>query len=45
MELNMTNYIYEVVENGYYEETMSWQHAIDLFNHAGPLLGQDKRTN
>jgi hypothetical protein len=37
MELNMTNYIYEVIENGYYEETESWQNAIDLFNHAGPL--------
>jgi hypothetical protein len=37
MELNMTNYIYEVIENGYYEETENWQHAIDLFNHAGPL--------
>ena len=44
MELNMTNYIYEVVENGYYEETENWQHAIDLFNHAGPLMGQDRRA-
>ena len=44
MELNMTNYIYEVVENGYYEETENWQHAIDLFNHAGPLMGQPKRA-
>jgi len=44
MELNMTNYIYEVIENGYYEETENWQHAIDLFNHAGPLKGQEKRV-
>ena len=42
MELNMTNYIYEVVENGYYEETENWQNAIDLFNQAGPLKGQDR---
>jgi hypothetical protein len=44
MELNMTNYIYEVIENGYYEETENWQHAIDLFNHAGPLRGHEKRV-
>ena len=44
MELNMTNYIYEVIENGYYEETENWQHAIDLFNQAGPLMGQDRRA-
>jgi len=42
MELNMTNYIYEVIENGYYEETENWQHAIDLFNQAGPLRGQER---
>ena len=44
MELDMTNYIYEIIENGYYEETENWQHAIDLFNQAGPLNGQDKRV-
>lgn len=44
MELNMTNYIYEVIENGYYEETENWQHAIDLFNQAGPLRGQERRA-
>ena len=42
MELKMTNYIYEVIENGYYEETENWQHAIDLFNQAGPLRGQER---
>jgi hypothetical protein len=42
MELNMTKYNYEVVENGYYEETDSWQHAIDLFNHAGPLANNNR---
>ena len=44
MELNMTNYIYEVVENGYYEETENWQQAIDLFNAAGPLRGQEAKA-
>jgi hypothetical protein len=44
MELNMTNYIYEVIENGYYEETENWQQAIDLFNAAGPLRGQEARA-
>ena len=44
MELNMTKYNYEVVENGYYEETDNWQHAIDLFNHAGPLSGQGQKA-
>jgi len=48
MELNMTNYIYEVIENGYYEETENWQHAIDLFNiqgyHAGTPSADRHRT-
>jgi len=44
MELNMTKYLYEVVENGYYEETENWQHAIDLYNQAGPLVGQPYRA-
>jgi len=44
MELNMTKYLYEVVENGYYEETENWQHAIDLYNQVGPLAGQPYRA-
>lgn len=44
MELNMNKYVYEVVENGYYEETENWQEAIDLFNAAGPLSKQDSRV-
>lgn len=43
MELNMNKYVYEVIENGYYEETENWQYAIDLFNQAGPLSKQESR--